>query len=656
MNKRITNFLAVVALLLTGLTNGIHAQNDATNEGKKYYLKLDYADADLYVNIPESGKVTVESTPCALSFYTFNGNTYISRADGNYWLTYGTVNAWDMYCGTDLGATMTAKITYNLANTSLSAVNPNIEGGPIRYFAVNSNAAGQQVYGDKSNVQSHWKLIDASTENEVIDVSDIAMTSIERKDDNPFYCPTNQTSYATWADAMTAVSSLPAATLCVYESFGLPNRVTVDGSQTLKALNIVPMADGIEITRGGKLTRTSMWFLTKSNNSATLNIGSDDHQLIIKGGGFGSSRDIRNTVVKREHGTITLNNVKFKDFEFGVENSNYGYIYNDNNAGNNLVMKNVVVENSRTINKAFFVTNKTSNDAIYLQGSLNIDSNSGTETDLNASSLSGRSDICCKARIRLGWHIDGKNTAIFTASNKVYVNWDGAATLGTVVVAKGSKSLDSFALTNSILDLGANNNDLYLTQAYTLGVSKLGAATLVLPFESTIPDGTSCYTLAYAGGDQAAATLVSNTLPADTPVLVNANEGSYRFVTTATEGTAITAGSGPVTEGALTGVYAATSAPVNSYVLQNKTNGFGFYKVAENSQPTVSPFRAYLSANTDAEVRLLRIIYDDETTGIRSIKEEKMGVEGAIYTLSGQRVSRPQKGIYIINGKKVVLK
>jgi hypothetical protein len=52
--------------------------------------------------------------------------------------------------------------------------------------------------------------------------------------------------------------------------------------------------------------------------------------------------------------------------------------------------------------------------------------------------------------------------------------------------------------------------------------------------------------------------------------------------------------------------------------------------------------------------RELKVVFDDETTGINAIAAEK-NAEG-IYNLNGQRVTAPAKGLYIVNGKKVVLK
>ena len=47
----------------------------------------------------------------------------------------------------------------------------------------------------------------------------------------------------------------------------------------------------------------------------------------------------------------------------------------------------------------------------------------------------------------------------------------------------------------------------------------------------------------------------------------------------------------------------------------------------------------------------------NETTGINSIENGTLKIEnGEVYNLAGQRVSQPTKGLYIVNGKKVIIK
>lgn len=172
------------------------------------------------------------------------------------------------------------------------------------------------------------------------------------------------------------------------------------------------------------------------------------------------------------------------------------------------------------------------------------------------------------------------------------------------------------------------------------------AGTLCLPFAATIPDGVKAWTLAYTSGTSASATPVATTIPANTPVLLNGS-GSATF-----EGTSVAIDADATNvSGALTGVFETTAVPLNSYVLQNGTSGLGFYKVATNDI-TAKPFRAYLTAQSTSA--RLSIDFNDGTAikNVDNVKSEA----ASIYNLSGQRVEKATKGLYIKNGKKVIIK
>ncbi len=177
------------------------------------------------------------------------------------------------------------------------------------------------------------------------------------------------------------------------------------------------------------------------------------------------------------------------------------------------------------------------------------------------------------------------------------------------------------------------------------------AGTLCLPFAATIPVGVEAWTLNYTAGKEAVkATEVTTTIPANTPVLLNGN-GSADF--TAGSSVDIDADATNVS-GALTGVFNATTVPENSYVLQNGTNGIGFYKVTSDNI-VANPFRAYLTAD-GLGAPSLHIIFPEngDVTGIESVKAAE--AKGEFFNLAGQRVAQPAKGLYIVNGKKVIFK
>ena len=93
--------------------------------------------------------------------------------------------------------------------------------------------------------------------------------------------------------------------------------------------------------------------------------------------------------------------------------------------------------------------------------------------------------------------------------------------------------------------------------------------------------------------------------------------------------------------------------PVGYYALAKKSQGLGFY-------PTTKPLtgqqgKAYLNIASSAPSFSIEI--EGETTGIKVINlEENSENNGQMYDLQGRRVAEPTKGVYIVNGKKVVVK
>ena len=92
---------------------------------------------------------------------------------------------------------------------------------------------------------------------------------------------------------------------------------------------------------------------------------------------------------------------------------------------------------------------------------------------------------------------------------------------------------------------------------------------------------------------------------------------------------------------------------VNDYVLYNGSNGVGFYKWTGSA---LASGKVYLPASAVAGAREF-LGFDDETTGIANVKgEAKTLVNSDFYNIAGQRVAQPTKGLYIVNGKKVIIK
>ena len=180
-------------------------------------------------------------------------------------------------------------------------------------------------------------------------------------------------------------------------------------------------------------------------------------------------------------------------------------------------------------------------------------------------------------------------------------------------------------------------------------VTAAGYATLYAPVALTIPAGVKAYT-GTVKGDYLTLNAVEGTIPANTGVILEAPQGTYKFAVTADvdaiEGNALT-GSAPKS---------VKNADKKVYTLQNGSNGPGLYRfngVDGNGNTTyINGFRAWVELDAAAAVNALRITRGDETGIDQIISNDEL----VIYDLAGRRVEKMEKGIYIVNGKKVVIK
>lgn len=95
----------------------------------------------------------------------------------------------------------------------------------------------------------------------------------------------------------------------------------------------------------------------------------------------------------------------------------------------------------------------------------------------------------------------------------------------------------------------------------------------------------------------------------------------------------------------------------NAYVLSAKGNVASFYKLSANPEKrTIGANRAYLVLSADSKNTVLNLSFGEQT-GIGETMLQSEEAAGTIYDLSGRRVShKVQRGIYIRNGKKVMIK
>ena len=441
---------------------------------------------------------------------------------------------------------------------------------------------------------------------------------------------TTATSKTNYSSINSAISALPTdvdATLTIMESGNFSNRINAVSGHTL---NVVAGVDNVTITNDGS---NALSFLANATQNGTLNIGSADHALTVV-----NKNSTTNNVVElsgsNASAVINITNVTFSN----ITSSNASGIIKANGTGSVgvLTLTDVTFNNCTVSAANAGLIHCTTNDKVAISGSLTITNCSGNDFNL-------------KGRI---------NESSFTPS-KTYTIYSDNISLGQSAVTKmNAANRGNYRLVNAdrcVVGKGnSSNEELVVSEAYTLSVSAANAATLIIPFATTIPDGVACYTLTYSSGDAVTATPVETTLAANTPVLVNATEGTYKF-NASMRATSSTAASteGTHTVGALTGVYTEMTPGTGHYILTNHSGKVGFRKTVATSK--VAAYRAYLTAGSSAP-DFLNIDFDGNTTGLDEKVAVKKNTDGQYYNLNGQRVQNPTKGLYIVNGKKVIIK
>ena len=179
-----------------------------------------------------------------------------------------------------------------------------------------------------------------------------------------------------------------------------------------------------------------------------------------------------------------------------------------------------------------------------------------------------------------------------------------------------------------------------LTCLGTYDVAEIGTAgyaTYVAPYDVTeVPAGVEAYAA------QNMTTYVHlepvTEIPAGSAVVLKGEQGSYAMPTSYAEATM------SVTNDLLAATEDIT-ADGTQYVLAEGTQGVGFYRATEG---VLAKGKGYLQAK-DA---LAKVLFFDKETSINGIEAEAAEEGSVIYNLAGQRVSKVQKGINIVDGKK----
>ncbi len=214
----------------------------------------------------------------------------------------------------------------------------------------------------------------------------------------------------------------------------------------------------------------------------------------------------------------------------------------------------------------------------------------------------------------------------------------------------------------------ANTFTIVSNPTYPLTITSAGMATLCLPFNVVMADGMYAYDLALEGIEEGNSGVYNcqmraiagpgQTLKAGTPAIIAADPDDYYLTITMSDDKAGTSLNGSLLKGNFVKQNLTQSDDNVKFIfsrqLIDEEYVVGFYRL-KSSGGTIGANKCWLEWNVHTlgnPAQTIRLRFEDVTDITSVIQTTK--AEG-IYDLTGRRLAAPQKGVNIINGKKVIL-
>lgn len=176
------------------------------------------------------------------------------------------------------------------------------------------------------------------------------------------------------------------------------------------------------------------------------------------------------------------------------------------------------------------------------------------------------------------------------------------------------------------------------------GVSHI--ATFSAPFATIIPTGVKAYYVSAKGAEVTMTAIEAQAIPANQGVILTSETGEAATMVPAAGETAATITGNQLGHSAGA---AQTLTAGEGYILGNGSEGTAFYPCQAGSLPSN---KAYLLGNGESAIVMN---FGNAVTGINAIAAPA-SAKAPIFDLSGRRVVKATKGLYIQNGKKFIVK
>lgn len=190
--------------------------------------------------------------------------------------------------------------------------------------------------------------------------------------------------------------------------------------------------------------------------------------------------------------------------------------------------------------------------------------------------------------------------------------------------------------------------------SYDINISSVGYATFYdSKYSFEVPAGVTAKTYTYESPslNESVVYAEGDVIPAGEAVVLEGAAGTYTFnyaVATAEKDA----------DNVLKGTDEATEITSENklYILSNGAHGVGFYFQNEDGTSiTNGAHKAYLEVAGDVETKSFYLFDEASVTAIQGVVAAE-AANGKVFDLQGRNVKNPVKGLYIVNGKKVVIK
>lgn len=454
----------------------------------------------------------------------------------------------------------------------------------------------------------------------------------------------------------------------------LPSSDTSIGSISVGEINLAVSSSTIDYTA---------YVLNVGDNISVTVTPADENASVVDGNTFMvTSGEKKEFKIKAEDGTEKTYSITATNINDETTSNNYYYVQKkDYLAGQKIIARDITAQISPTASNVGAKMNtddsKTSTlnnkFAVHISGSVNPSNNSSTGVPTNGAYFSFTPTKSGKLNVAIFlnaekelWVSNGTNrmvagtdfTSEFASNQELTNNKITAATYGNLFFAVEANTTYYVYCTGSKVMFGGF---IFTPSNQTIGISAShGYTSYCSEYALDFTDVTALE--AYVASAAAKGVVSMKNVQK-----VPANTG---LVLKSTSGAAVSDVQVPVIESAdavganlLVGTLAATTVEPSSdtngynYLFGTKNDVLGFYKLITNTFEMPAN-KAYLHTETPASNGAKGVIMDfgnGETTAISNIDADADN-NAIYYNLNGQRVVNPGKGLYILNGKKVMVK